>query len=153
MQKSTYCNTRMTVMNYVRFTVLDKKESPLSIKNIVQHVMYWLSWLQNNSDIVQIKLYNNLRMPIALNRRTEQRVNVNVFIFFDRINLKYMSIQLIFFLSLGSEPHITYDLFVYFIFQPVKKDILAQIVHGNVHLTVRVTHVDTRTDGVLVLQI
>lgn len=79
----------MTVMNYVRFTVLDKKESPLRIKNIVQHVMYWLSWLQNNSDILQ---YNNLRMPIALNRRTEQRVNVNVFIFFDRINLKYMSI-------------------------------------------------------------
>lgn len=79
-------------MNYVRFTVLDKKESPLSIKNIVQHVMYWLSWLQNNSDIVQIKLYKNLRMPIALNRRIEQRVNVNVFIFFNNINLKYKSI-------------------------------------------------------------
>lgn len=36
--------------------------------------------------------------------------------------------------------------------QLVTKDILAQTVHGNVHLTVSPTHVDTRTDFVVVLQ-
>lgn len=31
----------------------------------------------------------------------------------------------------------------------VRKDILAQTVPGHVHLTVNLTHVETRTDGVL----
>lgn len=44
--------------------------------------------------------------------------------------------------------------FTYFgyILQLVTKDILAQTVHGNVHLTVSLTHVDTRTDCVVVFQ-
>lgn len=35
----------------------------------------------------------------------------------------------------------------------VKTDILAETVHGNVHLTVKVTHVGTQTDGVHVPQV
>lgn len=38
---------------------------------------------------------------------------------------------------------------VHFVLMPVRKDILAETVHGCVHQTVNLTHVETQTDRVL----